>query len=80
MFEGGFLDLDNIGVSDRSRPLSTHGHLEQADGTSCMAMYSLNLLAIAMEWQRRRRDHQTGWTGLVAKLLQKSGEPDRGQD
>jgi hypothetical protein len=49
VFEGGFLGLDNIGVFDRSAPLPTGGHLEQSDGTSWMAMYSLNLLAIAME-------------------------------
>ena len=40
IFEGGFLGLDNIGVFDRSAPLPTGGHLEQADGTSWMAMYS----------------------------------------
>jgi hypothetical protein len=49
VFEGGFLGLDNIGVFDRSRPLPTGGLLEQSDATSWMAMYSLNLLAIAME-------------------------------
>jgi hypothetical protein len=49
VFEGGFLGLDNIGVFDRSRPLPMGGRLEQSDGTSWMAMYSLNLLAIAME-------------------------------
>jgi mannosylglycerate hydrolase MGH1-like protein len=49
VFEGGFLGLDNIGVFDRSAPLPTGGHLEQSDGTSWMAMYSLNLLAIALE-------------------------------
>ena len=49
VFEGGFLGLDNIGVFDRSRPLPTGGSLEQSDATSWMAMYSLNLLAIAME-------------------------------
>ncbi len=49
VFQGGFLGLDNIGVFDRSAPLPTGGHLEQADGTGWMAMYSLNLLAIAME-------------------------------
>ncbi len=49
IFEGGFLGLDNIGVFDRSSKLPTGGHLEQSDGTSWMAMYSLNLLAIAME-------------------------------
>ncbi len=49
VFEGGFLGLDNIGVFDRSKPLPTGGHLEQADGTSWMGMYCLNMLAIAME-------------------------------
>ncbi len=49
IFEGGFLGLDNIGVFDRSKPIPTGGFLEQADGTGWMAMYSLNLLAIAME-------------------------------
>jgi hypothetical protein len=49
VFQGGFLGLDNIGVFDRSRPLPTGGHIEQADGTGWMAMYSLNLLAIAIE-------------------------------
>ena len=49
IFQGGFLGLDNIGVFDRSQPLPTGGHLEQADGTSWMAMYSLNLLSIALE-------------------------------
>ncbi len=49
IFQGGFLGLDNIGVFDRSRPLPTGGHLEQSDGTSWMAMYALNLMAIALE-------------------------------
>jgi hypothetical protein len=49
IFEGGFLGLDNIGVFDRSSALPTGGHIEQSDGTSWMAMYCLNLLAIAME-------------------------------
>ncbi len=49
VFEGGFLGLDNIGVFDRSQPLPTGGVLAQADGTSWMAMYCLNMLAIALE-------------------------------
>ena len=49
IFEGGFLGLDNIGVFDRSQPLPTGGKLAQADGTSWMAMYCLNMLAIALE-------------------------------
>jgi hypothetical protein len=49
IFQGGFLGLDNIGVFDRSRPLPTGGHINQTDGTSWMAMYSLNLMRIALE-------------------------------
>ena len=49
VFGGGFLGLDNIGVFDRSKPLPTGGHLDQADGTAWMAMYTLNLLRIALE-------------------------------
>jgi len=49
VFQGGFLGLDNIGVFDRSSDLPTGGHLEQADGTSWMAMFSLNLLRISLE-------------------------------
>ena len=49
IFQGGFLGLDNIGVFDRSAPLPTGGFINQADGTSWMAMYSLNLMRIALE-------------------------------
>jgi hypothetical protein len=49
VFEGGFLGLDNIGVFDRSAPLPTGGHLEQADGTSWMALFSQNMAELAVE-------------------------------
>jgi hypothetical protein len=49
LFEGGFLGLDNIGAFDRTAGLPGGGHLEQADGTSWMAMYCLNMLGIALE-------------------------------
>jgi hypothetical protein len=49
IFEGGFLGLDNIGVFDRNTQLPHGQQLEQADGTSWMAMYSLNLVRIATE-------------------------------
>jgi hypothetical protein len=49
IFEGGFLGLDNIGVFDRSQPLPTGGSIEQADGTSWMAMFCLNMLRISVE-------------------------------
>ncbi len=48
VFEGGFLGLDNIGLFDRSQPLPVAGRLEQSDGTAWMAMFSLNLLEIAL--------------------------------
>jgi hypothetical protein len=49
IFQGGFLGLDNIGVFDRSKALPTGGYINQADGTAWMAMYSLNLMRIALE-------------------------------
>ena len=49
IFQGGFLGLDNIGVFDRSAPLPTGGFINQADGTAWMAMYTLNLMRIALE-------------------------------
>jgi mannosylglycerate hydrolase MGH1-like protein len=49
VFEGGFLGLDNIGVFDRSAPLPTGGYLEQADGTAWMALFTQNMLELAME-------------------------------
>jgi hypothetical protein len=49
IFEGGFLGLDNIGVFDRNTLLDNGSHLEQADGTSWMAMYALNMMRIALE-------------------------------
>jgi len=58
LFQGGFLGLDNIGVFDRSAPLPTGGHLEQSDGTAWMAMYTLNLLAIAMELARENHAYE----------------------
>ena len=49
VFQGGFLGLDNIGVFDRSAPLPTGGRIDQADGTAWMAMYSLDMMRIALE-------------------------------
>jgi hypothetical protein len=49
VFEGGFLGLDNIGVFDRSTPLGPGNFIEQSDGTSWMAMFCLDMLAMSME-------------------------------
>jgi hypothetical protein len=64
VFQGGFLGLDNIGVFDRSAPLPTGGHIEQADGTGWMAMYCLNLLAIAMELAK----HDSSYEDVASKF------------
>ncbi len=58
VFEGGFLGLDNIGVFDRSAPLPTGGHLEQADGTAWMAFFSQNMLELAIELAIRDRTYE----------------------
>jgi hypothetical protein len=49
VFQGGFLGLDNIGIFDRSSELPTGGYLQQADGTSWMGMFCMNMLEIALE-------------------------------
>jgi hypothetical protein len=49
VFQGGFLGLDNIGIFDRSAPLPGGGQLDQADGTSWMGVFTLHMLAIALE-------------------------------
>jgi len=58
VFEGGFLGLDNIGVFDRSAPLPTGGHLEQADGTAWMALFSQNMLELAIELAAHDRTYE----------------------
>jgi len=58
IFQGGFLGLDNIGVFDRSAPLPTGGYINQSDGTSWMAMYSLNLMRIALELAQRNHVYE----------------------
>ena len=58
VFQGGFLGLDNIGVFDRSNALPEGGSLEQADATSWMGMYCLNLLQIALELAKENDSYQ----------------------
>ncbi|HEY4198364.1 MAG TPA: glucosidase, partial [Mucilaginibacter sp.] len=66
IFEGGFLGLDNIGVFDRNAQLPNGQHLEQADGTSWMAMYSLNLLHIAAELTA----NDTAYADIASKFFE----------
>jgi len=58
IFEGGFLGLDNIGVFNRSAPVPGGGHLEQADATSWVAMYALNMMRISMELAVQNRAYE----------------------
>jgi len=66
VFEGGFLGLDNIGVFDRSSPLPTGGHLEQADGTAWMALFSQNMLELAFELVV----HDPSYEDMVVKFME----------
>ena len=66
VFEGGFLGLDNIGVFDRSSPLPTGGHLDQADGTAWMVFFSQQMLRIAVELAL----HDPAYEEFVDKFLQ----------
>ncbi len=58
VFQGGFLGLDNISVFDRSHPLPDGRHLEQADATGWMGLYSLNMLSIALELAQHRPNYE----------------------
>jgi len=66
VFEGGFLGLDNIGIFDRSAPLPTGGHLEQADGTAWMALFSQNMMELATELV----PHDPTYEDMVTKFVE----------
>ena len=66
VFEGGFLGLDNIGVFDRSAPLPTGGYLEQADGTAWMALFSQNMVELAVELAA----HEPVYEDMVIKFCE----------
>ncbi len=66
VFEGGFLGLDNIGVFDRSAPLPTGGHLEQADGTAWMTLFTQNMLELAFELSA----HDPTYEEMVVKFAE----------
>ncbi len=68
-FEGGFLGLDNIGVFDRSAPLPTGGHLEQADGTAWMALYCQNMLEIAVQLAMEKPAYLEMWVKFFQHFL-----------
>ncbi len=66
IFQGGFLGLDNIGIFDRDSELPGGGHIEQADATSWMAMYCLNLMRISIELAK----HNPAYQDMASKFFQ----------
>lgn len=74
IFQGGFLGMDNIGVFDRSSThLPTGGYIEQSDGTSWMAMYTLNLLRMALELAKENPTYQSMATKFFEHFLYIAG-------
>ncbi len=67
VYEGGFLGLDNIGVFDRSAELPTGGRLEQADGTAWMALFSQNMLELALDLL----EYDETYEGFVLKFVER---------
>ena len=66
IFEGGFLGLDNIGVFNRSHHFTSGTQLEQADGTSWMGMYALNMMDIALEISK----HDVAFEDIATKFFE----------
>ncbi|MGB5943391.1 MAG: glucosidase [Leeuwenhoekiella sp.] len=58
LFEGGFLGLDNIGVFDRSHMPEGIKKMEQADATSWMAMFTINMLRMSLELARANNAYE----------------------
>jgi hypothetical protein len=74
IFQGGFLGMDNIGVFDRSSThLPTGGHIEQSDGTSWMAMFTLNMLRMSLELAKENSTYQSLATKFFEHFLYIAG-------
>jgi hypothetical protein len=73
IFQGGFLGMDNIGVFDRSRQLPTGGFIEQSDGTSWMAMFTLNMLRMSLELSKENPTYQSLATKFFEHFLYIAG-------
>jgi hypothetical protein len=73
IFQGGFLGMDNIGVFDRSAALPTGGFIEQSDGTSWMAMFTLNMLRMSLELSKENPTYQNLATKFFEHFLYIAG-------
>ncbi|HMB62269.1 MAG TPA: hypothetical protein VKN36_04290 [Eudoraea sp.] len=58
LFEGGFLGLDNIGVFDRNHMPEGITRMQQADATSWMAMFTLNMLRMSLELAKTNKSYE----------------------
>ena len=58
LFEGGFLGLDNIGVFDRNHMPQGITRMQQADATSWMAMFTLNMLRMSLELAKTNKIYE----------------------
>jgi hypothetical protein len=73
IFQGGFLGMDNIGVFDRSAHLPTGGFIEQSDGTSWMAMFTLNMMRMSLELAKENPTYQSLATKFFEHFLYIAG-------
>ena len=73
IFQGGFLGMDNIGVFDRSSKLPTGGFIEQSDGTSWMAMFTLNMLRMSLELAKENPTYESLATKFFEHFLYIAG-------
>jgi hypothetical protein len=73
IFQGGFLGMDNIGVFDRSAHLPTGGYIEQSDGTSWMAMFTLNMMRMSLELAKENPTYQSLATKFFEHFLYIAG-------
>lgn len=69
LFQGGFLGLDNIGVFDRSNPPKGVQSIEQADATSWMAMFCLNMLRMSLELCKQNKSYQESASKFFGHFL-----------
>ncbi len=69
LFEGGFLGLDNIGVFDRNHMPKGIKKMQQADATSWMALFSLNMLRIAVELATQNRAYEESASKFFRQFL-----------
>jgi len=73
IFQGGFLGMDNIGVFDRSAQLPTGGYIEQSDGTSWVAMFTLNMLRMSLELAKENPVYESLATKFIEHFLYIAG-------